>query len=266
MAYICSLIILVNMKKYLLFVVCLSVFALCPAETVYVNTASFSNTGLYFVNETESESVNSQIEYSESFTDPWGFRVYAGYGRRLDRMNPELEQSERMLASSMVNGIVFGSDFIVYFNSARTCGFGFKFQMMHSGGSSMMKVQSHEGRFKSKVNITYLGPVYSQRFALNGGENVLMYNVGLGWLLYDWTGTINNAVGSISGKTAGLTLDLNYSRMIKEKLGIGVDLSFTTGALSSYDTPGANGRTTQKLEQKEGLTQMGLSLQLLYKF
>lgn len=258
------------MKKYLLFVVCLSVFALCPAETVYGNTASISNTGLYFVNETESESVNNQIVYSESFTEPMGFRVYSGYGRKLNSIDPELDQLEKTRASNLLNGLVIGSDLVFYLNSAKTCGFGFKFQVMHSEASSLMTVHTNNGIasgwLKDKVNISYLGPVYSQRFAFNEGQNVLMYNVGLGWLFYSWRGTINGAKGKMSGQTAGVTLDLNYSRMIKEYLGIGFDMSLTMGALSSYDTYDLNGRTTVQLEQKEGLTHMGLSLQLLYKF
>ncbi len=256
------------MKKYLLCSVCLSAFAFCSAKTADNYMASFSGLELHYAIETQSESGSNQITLSNDFTDPVGFRVYSGYGRRLNKINPELGRTEMMHANSLVNGIVYGSDLVFYFNSARTCGFGFKFQVMHSEASTLMdyKTSSITGWLKDKVNITYLGPVYSQRFAFNEGQNVLMYNVGLGWLFYGWRGTVNKAEGNMSGKTTGLTLDLNYSRMIKEKLGIGFDMSLTMGALSSYDTSDLNGRTTVQLEQKEGLTQMGLLLQLLYKF
>ena len=132
----------------------------------------------------------------------------------------------------------------------------------------MMDIHSNMGRLEDRVNISYLGPVFSQRFTLNEGQNVLMYNIGMGWLFYDWRGEINKAKGNMSGQTIGATLDINYSRMIKKKLAVGVDLSLTTGALSSYDTFDGVKRITVQLEdnQKEGLTHMGLSLQLLYKF
>ena len=202
------------------------------------------------------------------FSDPIGFRVYSGYGRRLNKVDPELDQLEKTHAIYWINGIVIGSDLVIYLNKAKSCGLGLKYQIMHSQGSSMMDIHSNMGRLEDKVNISYLGPVFSQRFTLNEGQNVLMYNIGMGWLFYDWRGEINKANGNMSGQTIGATLDINYSRMIKKKLAVGVDLSLTTGALSSYDTFDGVKRITVQLEnnKKEGLTHMGLSLQLLYKF
>ena len=47
------------------------------------------------------------------FSDPIGFRVYSGYGRRLNKVDPELDQLEKTHAIYWINGIVIGSDLVI---------------------------------------------------------------------------------------------------------------------------------------------------------
>lgn len=213
-----------------------------------------------------------QTESNHSFASAFGFRVYSGYGRRLNKINPDLNEFEQMHIKRLMNGVVLGADGVYYFNSSKTCGLGLKYQIMHGSSTDLAEVKltngTVTGQLNDKVNISYVGPIYSMRSLSSNGENIFMFDVGLGLLNYKAKSTINDLSSSINGWTTGLTLDVNYSRYLSKKLLVGFSLSLTSGTLTSYEINDGGTKQTVNLDEKEweGLFQMGAFAQLVYTF
>ena len=213
---------------------------------------------------------NETVEPSRLEKD--NIRVYAGYGRRLNKINPDLNEFEKMHIKRLMNGVVLGADYVYYFNSSKTCGFGLKYQIMHGSSTDLAEVQMKNmtvvGQLNDKVNISYVGPIYSMRSLSSNGENIFMFDVGLGLLNYKAKSTINDFSSSINGWTTGLTLDVNYSRYLSKKMLVGASLSFTSGTLTSYEMNDGGTKQTVNLDENnwEGLLQMGICAQLIYTF
>lgn len=250
-------------------------YVAAPISTVASNSGSVSggSTGVASNNQTvayDASSLNSEFE------SPNGFRFYTGYGRRLGKINPDLNDFEKMHLKRMMSGVLLGADYVRYFNSSRTCGFGVRYQLMHTKSEDYASVTfddgspTLEGLLTDRVNISYVGPIYSKRSISKDGRGSFMYDVGLGILYYKAISTIANKEGSTVGMTSGLTADVNYSFMLTDKLSIGANLSLTAGVLSNYTTTDLNGKVVNSSDLSdsvaENLLQMGVSAQLIYKF
>lgn len=210
------------------------------------------------------------------FTSPNSLRFYAGYGRRLNKLNPSMNEFEKMHYGRMLNGVMMGADYVRYFNSSRTSGLGFRYQIMHGSAKDYATITfedgspSLEGLLDDYVNISYVGPIYSKREVTRDGQNFFMYNVGLGLLFYRSNATIAGKERIVAGLTSGITLDFNYAHMLSDNLSIGADFSLTSGTLMNYDVQDYYGETItvdgQDQSQWEGLLHMGICAQLVYTF
>jgi hypothetical protein len=218
----------------------------------------------------------SPIMFDPDFTSPNGFRVYTGYGKRLGKMNPDMNEFEQMHLKRMLRGILVGADYVRYFNSSRTCGFGVRYQLMHATSEDYASITfndgspSLEGLLSDKVDISYVGPIYSKRFISKDGKNFFMYDVGFGLMIYNYSSSIAGKEGSTHGMTSGVTADATYSHMLSDKLSIGASLSLTSGALTNYTSTDYFGNTMNSSDiadsQAESLLQMGICAQLIYTF
>ena len=246
-----------------------------PISTVASNS-SYVNRGSTGAVSTNQTVTNNASGLDSEFESPNGLRFYTGYGRRLGKINPALNDFEKMHLKRMMSGVLLGADYVRYFNSSRTCGFGLRYQLMHTKSEDYASVTfddgspSLEGLLSDVVNISYVGPIYSKRSISKDGKSSFMYDVGLGLLFYKNTSCIADKQASVVGVTSGLTADVNYSYMLTDKLSIGANLSLTSGALSNYTTTDYHGNTVNSSEvsnsQAESLLQMGVSAQLIYTF
>lgn len=224
-------------------------------------------------NQTAATGVSYQ---NTEFESPNGFRIYTGYGKRLGKMNPNANEFEKMHLKRMMRGLLLGADYVRYFNSSMTSGLGVRYQIMRGSSEDYAMITfddgspSLEGLLSDKVNISYVGPIYSKRSISKDGRNIFMFDVGLGMLIYNSTSSIAGKVATVHGVTSGLTADVNYSHMLSDKLSIGANLSFTSGALANYSGTDYMGRTLSSSDLAdspvESLLQMGISAQLVYTF
>ena len=246
-----------------------------PKSEVSSNAAPASRgtTGNVATNQT---AASYAAGLNTGFESPNGFRFYTGYGKRLGKINPALNDFEKMHLKRMLRGVLLGADYVRYFNSSRTCGFGVRYQLMHAKSEDYASVTfddgspTLEGLLSDKVNINYVGPIYSKRSISKDGKSSFMYDVGLGLLFYKNISSIANKQASVVGVTSGLTADMNYSYKLTDNLLIGANLSLTSGALANYTTTDYNGNTVNSSDvsdsQAESLLQMGVCAQLIYTF
>ena len=215
---------------------------------------------------------NKTVDLS-SFDKLNNVRVYAGYGRRLNKINPDLDLFNREHLKRLTNGIVFGVDYIRYFKKARGAGIGLKYQMMHatSADAATMTYEDEttkDGVLDETVNISFIGPVYSGRMASKNNKHLFVANVGMGALLWNDIQKFDKERCTVSGNTLGLTYDLNYSYFMGEHFTLGAGISYTTGVIKKATYSNSGQTKTVELEEKqyEGLVHMGVCAQLIYTF
>lgn len=200
-------------------------------------------------------------------------RVYVGYGRRLNKISPELNIYEREHIKRLLNGVMFGAEYIQYFKLSKSNGLGLRYQVMHGASSDAATAIYEdesivEGILDEKVNISYLGPVYSNRWLSRNEKHLLVDNVGMGLLLWKDTSTFNKEKATLRGKTLGVAVDINYSYFVSDHFTVGADVSFTSGVIRRVTASAGDETATYDLDKNsyEGLLHMGLCAQIIYTF
>jgi len=202
-----------------------------------------------------------------------GFRVYAGYGRRLNKVAPDLTIYEREHVKRLKNGEVLGLEYIRYFDRHKGTGLGFKYHLMHGSSADAATIiydngTTVDGVLNESVNISFFGPVYSGRAVSRNGKHLFVDNVGVGLIMYNDRATFNNETVTIMGHNIGTTLDLNYSYFIKDNFSLGADVSFTSGIIRRVTAKSGYNSATYDLDESqfEGLVHLGICAQLIYTF
>ena len=246
------------------------------ANTVAASPSAGSNQVVAYSG--PGKSVSDDVMTSDTeplFEGRKGLRVYAGYGRRLNKLSPSLNEAEKMHVKRLLSGIALGADYVYYFNDDRNRGFGLRYQLMHSSSSDYGTMtiedtgESKEGVLKDIVNISYIGPIYSIRNISSNGKNLVICNMGLGLLNYRMKESIQDLWANASGWTSGLTVDLSCSHKVDEHFSAGIGLSLTSGTITSItvsDNKGNKETTTLERDQWEGLLHMTACAQLVYTF
>lgn len=200
-------------------------------------------------------------------------RAYVGYGRRLNKISPELNLFEKEHVKRLMNGVVFGTDFIQYFDRAKGSGLGLRYQIMHATSADPATVTYEDGTskdavFNEMVNISFLGLLYSGRMQSRNGKHLFVANVGGGLLLWKDVQKVDKDMLTITGRTFGLTYDLNYSCFVSEHLSLGAGISYTAGVIRNATFSDGEQTRTRDLEKnkQEGLAHMGICAQITYTF
>ena len=201
------------------------------------------------------------------------FRVYAGYGRRLNKIDPSLDMFEQQHMRRLLNGTIVGAEYIRYLKNRNDTGLGFRYQVMHSTSADAVTLTydngtTEQGILDERVNISFLGPMYCGRMVSRNGKHLFADNFGLGVIMLNDKQTINNKYILMKGNTLGWTFDFNYSYFLNEHLTLGADISYTAGAIRSVTVTDGTQTVTQDLpkEQYEGVVHLGLCAQLVYTF
>ena len=201
----------------------------------------------------------------------FSFRAYTGYGRRINKISPELNAFQRQHIKRIMNGWVYGLDGTFFMESGY--GIGFRYQTMFSSSADYAVVEDDEGSYiegtlKDDVYITFIGPLFSGRSDSKNGKHIFISNVGLGALLYKDNGTFQDYKERISGVTLGYNCNLSYSYLVTDHLSLGADLSYTTGVLKELNYTSGNLTNTVTLDKdhREGLAQIALSVGARYTF
>ena len=226
------------------------------------------------VNAAATSSVNEAVEitpWEKTGTD--NVKVFVGYGRRMNKISPDLDLFQREHIKRLLNGVMFGAEYIQYFNRARGSGLGLRYQIMH-GSSADAATMTYEngttvdGVLDESVNISFMGPVYSGRWVSGNVKHQAVANVGLGLMLWNDVQTFNDEKLVMRGKTLGVLYELNYSYLVNEHIALGADVSLTSGVLKKVNATDGEKTETYMLEenQYEGLAHLGVCAQILFTF
>jgi len=201
------------------------------------------------------------------------FRVYAGYGRRLNRMSPSLDMFQKQHFKRLLNGEILGAEYIRYFDKHSDGGLGFRYQIMHASSADAGAMEDENGNvvngiLDETVNISFAGPIYAGRFVSRNGKHLFADNVGLGVVTWKDKQAFNEKYILAKGNTLGFTFDFNYSYFLSEHVTLGVDLSYTSGVIRKITLTDGSQTVTQQLSEEdyEGLVHLGICAQLVYTF
>ena len=200
------------------------------------------------------------------------FKVFMGYGRRLNRISPELTLFQREHIKRLLNGVMLGGQYIYFFNPERGSGLGLRYQIMHSSSADAGYRENNgtgeEGVLDESVNISFIGPLYSGRWVSKNGKHLLLDDVGLGLLMWKDYATFLDEKQIMTGSTLGFLFDISYSYMISDKLAVGADLSYTSGMIKSVSVSDGYQSEAVHLDREhyEGLVHLGICAQLVYTF
>ena len=201
------------------------------------------------------------------------FRVYAGYGRRLNRMRPSLDTFQKQHFKRLLNGEILGAEYIRYFDKRSDGGLGFRYQIMHASSADAGAMQDENGNvvngiLDETVNISFAGPIYAGRFVSRNGKHLFADNVGLGVVTLKDKQAFNEKYILAKGNTLGWTFDFNYSYFLSDHVTLGADLSYTSGVIRKVTVTDGTQTVTQQLDenQYEGVVHLGICAQLTYTF
>jgi len=201
----------------------------------------------------------------------FSIRAYTGFGRRINKLNPNLNIYQEQHAKRLLNGWIYGIDGTFFGESG--LGMGIRYQTLYSNSSDYGTLvidndNIEEGILNDKVYITFIGPVFAARVDSKNGRHIFISNVGLGVITYKDISTFNRHSEEITGRSFGYTCNMCYSYMMTDHLSLGADLSFTTGVLRDikYTSEGNTKVVKLEKENREGLSNLGLSVELRYIF
>lgn len=198
-------------------------------------------------------------------------RAYTGIGRRTNKLNPNLNIFEKQHAKRLLNGWLYGIDGTYFTESG--LGVGVRYQTLYSNSSDYAALildndNVEEGVLDDKVYITFFGPIFAARADSKNGKHLFIANIGLGALTYKDISTFNRHEEETTGRCLGYTCNFCYSYMMTEHLSLGADVSFTTGVLNDVKINSEGNIKAVRLEKenREGLSNLGLSVELRYTF
>lgn len=181
----------------------------------------------------------------------WQANLNLGYSYRINKIADGIYGNQRSHLQRMRSAIMVGGSLIYFFN--KTQGIGLKGEYS-TASSDLIGV-------KEKVNISFIGPMYSIKAESQSKKGQLITNMALGLLTYQNIAEFYGKQKAV-GNTLGVGFDLGYDFKISDRIMWGVMLNYSTGVLSSIKINGI--RHTLEKENREGLARVGISTGLRF--
>lgn len=258
-----------EMKKRLMaFAVLLLAAPVLPAQTVSGTDAAWPARTVSETGDPDPVSADSPAPVSEKEKFPrWRLSLQGGAAYRSGPMDPSLDGIMLQHAKRLRWGAVYGADATYYFT--RTWGVGVEYSDMASFNRERIDAfyddgSSRSGFLESRIDVAYLGPMFSVRMLSQNGRHALISNCGVGYVAYLETGELIEPY-SIRGRTAGARVELGYEFCLNRRLFLGAMVSATTASLYELEMKSSAGDwQTVKLDrdEAENLSRLALSVGL----
>jgi len=179
-----------------------------------------------------------------------------GWGYRLAKTNPDVDDRYKDLIKGMRSGAQFGGDFMYYFSE--NMGVGLKYNHF----STSTEKQLDTVRI-SKINTgtDFYGAMFGGRIYNKKYTGAFIINISLGYLHYTENGLIQEGPYRATGGTLGAAWDLGYDFKITPVIAVGAQITGFSGALRSMTREDNNGISTRTLQdgQAESMTRIGIT-------
>jgi len=194
-------------------------------------------------------------------------KVNAGYGWRIVKINPDLDEFERNIVSNLLHGFAWNANFDYFFKDK----FGVRMifsQYRSTYNTIAQKLNTGQpGTLYAKDAITYIGPafVFRQPFAQN--KWLLDVHAGYGYIQYNQNMTFANEYEKIQGASYGTQIGAGLDCKIAPNIGIGFNMLITSGIIKNFKIDVNGVTSTEKVDVGgEGLLHIKLGAGIRYYF
>lgn len=237
-----------------------------PGETVY--------TPMIVKNHDDVDSEYGAAQTVASYEPDWKWSISAdvGYGRRIGKINPNLNESERALVKHLMSGISYDFQALRYINSK--IGLGLRYNDLRLsneeyGTLSYNDGTSETGTLGMNIDLWYAGPVMSFRFPSDDGKSMAFIEYGLGLVGYSGKNSINGKTETKVGTDSGYLFNAGYHFFVTDHLTAGVSVSLTAGAVNHFKYTDFYGNVTTEdleVENSENISSFSIGLGLRWVF
>jgi len=207
----------------------------------------------------------SSVQEDDEYFKRFRFAINGGPGYRTYSVGDGLTSDLKDYYTKLKLGYQLECDAIYFFSAKR--GAGLKFSYFNTSQSIDKNIWLFsngfltQGKYAEDIMIFFAGPVFSTRINTPGSLNTFLFNVSVGYIFYkDELSSISDY--TLTGSTAGFTIDLNYDRVISKRLSVGLLASVTNGSLSKITETSSSG--SQSYYWNEGLTRVDLGVGLRF--
>jgi hypothetical protein len=172
----------------------------------------------------------------------------AGYGWRIVKLNPDLEEFERNIVSNLLHGFVWNANFDYFFKDK----FGIRviFSQYRSTYNTMAQNLNtgQQGTLNAKDVITYIGPAFVFRQPFGQNKWLLDAHAGFGYIEYRQNMKFANDYVKIYGASLGTQMGAGLECKIAPNIGIGINLLITSGTIQNFKIDVNGIKSTEKVD------------------
>ena len=227
------------------------------SPTSDVKTYSSSADSIVFVKPQPSEIIYLRTS-NERQLPRATLTLDAGYGWRIGKMDPDMDEFDEFIFSNLLNGFVWNAGIDFFFKDK----FGVRmiFSQYRATYNTMATNMDtgKQGILDVKDAISYVGPafVFRQPF----GHNSWLFNAhaGFGYIEYRQKMTFTGEYVKTYGATLGSQMGAGIECKVSQNIGIGVNLLITSGVIQKFEYDANGQKTSQTLDigKGEGLLQV----------
>ncbi|GHU69102.1 hypothetical protein FACS189413_07380 [Bacteroidia bacterium] len=193
--------------------------------------------------------------------------IDAGWSYRTAPLAEQLTSEEKSLMQDLKSGWSVGAELTYYFSEYMGIGFRYNEHLSSASAPGYLTYPdgyTENGMLHENIRISYIGPLFSTRFFNADKTNCFLLNIGLGYVgYYDKRSLIAH---HLTGGTLGAYYGIGYDIGIAKNWAIGIQLSGTTGVLSSVKRSDGTYTETIQLERGsyEGLGRLDIAVGLRF--
>jgi hypothetical protein len=192
-------------------------------------------------------------------------KANAGYGWRIVKINPDLDEFERNIVSNLLHGFAWNANFDYFFKDK------FGIRMIFSQYISTYNTMAQDlntgqqGTLNAKDAITYVGPAFVFRQPFGQNRWIFDAHTGFGYIDYRQNIIFANQYEKINGSSLGTQMGVGLECKVAQNVGIGINILITSGTINNFKIDANGNKSTEKFEAGgEGLLQIKLGAGIRY--
>lgn len=193
---------------------------------------------------------------------PWRMALQGGYSYQTGKLDPSVPADFKDYTNELRSGFHLGLDAARYFNDV--LGVGLKVSLLRQANEENEVwiddgSGQRYGRMSDDITTLFVAPTFANRYLSSDKKHAFIMNVSLGYLNYTNKAVLVDPV-VMKGGTVGAAIDVGYDIAVSNNFQLGLQLSYTGGALSRYTINGQQIELEQ--ESRLGLNRIDVSVGL----
>ncbi|GHV59486.1 hypothetical protein FACS1894182_13640 [Bacteroidia bacterium] len=199
----------------------------------------------------------------------WRVAIDAGWSYRTAPVSDQVNSDTKKFLRNLKSGWSAGADLTYYFSEYIGLGFRYNEHLSSASASGYITYpngSTESGMLRENIRVSYIGPLLSTRLFHADKKNCFLFNIGIGYVGYHDKQSVNSYHLTSTGGTIGTYYGIGYDIGITKNWAIGIQLSGTSGVLSSMKRSNGTSTETIQLERGsyEGLSRLDIAVGLRF--